>query len=190
MSKRENFLFGTTPMMVGSIQGITIASTDPAEFGDGNLIRVANTDQTDAVAYAEPEQAISVKGGGDVVLDRLSRLIVIATRAGGTGTWGADLTFRRYQSTTGNVDIAIVLALQDVQETMIQVFDNPFPETFMVLNSGTAAMADTLDTILTLTPGSATISSFAVHFFIVPGHVANDSNKGVNLSASEFRSNP
>ncbi len=190
MARRENFFFGETPMLIGSVQGTTAASTDPAAFGDGNLLRVANTDQTDAVGYAEPEQIISVKGGGAVVLDRLSRLIVISTRAGGTGTWGADLTFRRDQSTTGNVDIAIVLALQDVQETAVQVFDNPFPETFMFLNSGTAAMADTLDTILTLTPGSATAVAFAVHFFLVPGHVANDSNKGVNLSSSEFKTNP
>lgn len=184
----ENFLFGKTPMLVGSIQGITIAATDEAEFGDGNLIRVANTDQTDAVAYAEPEQSIRVKGGGGVVLDRLARLIVFATRAAGTGTWAANLTFRRDESTTGNVIIPIVLALQDVQESMIQVFDNPFPADFMLLNSGTAALADVLDTTLLLTPGSATISSFAVHFIIVPGHVASESDKGANLSAAEFRS--
>ena len=190
MAKFENFLFGTTPILVGAISGKSAASTNEAEFADGGLIRVANTDQSDAVGYAEPEQSIRVKAGGGVVLDRLSRLIVFATREGGTGNWLANLIFRRDQSTTGNVTIPIVLALEGVHETMIQVIDNPFPNDFMLLNSGTAALDDTLDTTLFLTPGSATAIAFSVHFLIVPGHVANDSNKGAALSTDEFLTNP
>lgn len=177
--KNENFNFETSPML----GHIAIYQTD----GTTNLqsmsafLSAFAINGASALPYVEPEQLKSVGNDGHI-LDALSRLLIFATRGGGTGTWSANLNFRR---TATGTSYAVPFDIALANTTPVIALDGPFDQDFMKA-LGSPSLTDELTCSVTVTPGSASVVDLAVMAFIVPGFVDGTSNKGANLSAPQF----
>jgi len=184
MSQTERFKFGVSPMIVRHGAGVTNGTTaaqDVVAWGD--MVRLnAGT----GIAFVEPQAAMSSNANRYHTIDNLSsRLIVMATRSAGTGTWSATVDFRRATSNPVT-SVPVTIEIMSSVASPIAAFDAPFPADFLKQHVGTETITDVIQCRLRVTPGSATAAAIGFVAIMAPGHVNSDSDKGANLSAPQF----
>ena len=125
-----------------------------------------------------------MQGNAGHVLDNLTRLIVLATRSNGTGTWAATLDLHRKVAGATEISFAFNVPLQTASP-VASVVDAPFAfGAFKV--EGTELIADEIFANIEVTPGEAAVASVAVIAMLVPGFVNASSDKGANVSVAPY----
>lgn len=185
MPANEQFNFGTTPYAMWAGTFTTDGTTDTQLAGASTNWTVINGG--DPILYAEPEKNI-LTGNRNVILDRLTRLILIVTRSAGTGTWIVPFrTLRGGVVGSGSVSIVTDSSAPLISAPRPLAFDNPLVFGAAKSKGGGEAMTDPVTgNIGAITPGSTTIAVINVTAFLVPGFVDGSSNKGANLSAPQY----
>ena len=182
LGRHENFHFEQSPIIafhgVGTTDGTTVPQTVVTLSA---MIAINPENPAETSVFAEPEQTIRVSGNTGHVLDNLSRLIILAGRTAGTGTWSAGLQFFRESTLEKTVSFQVPL----LDSSPVIVLDSPLPADFAKTGS---ALDDVINAALIVIPGEAAASTIYVVALLVPGFVASQSNKGANLSARQFLS--
>ncbi len=133
--------------------------------------------------YVEPEQNITLKNEHHI-LDKLTRLLVFASRDVGTGSWSVDLLIRRTTSSQNQILINIDIPL-GTSPAPVAISD-PLGANGMKSKNGAETMADKLVSWGTVRPGQAVAANVSIYAVLVPGFVSGESNKGANLSAPQY----
>lgn len=178
----ERINFATSRYMAMSRIGTTDGTTNEQAIGGAAPWYCVNS-PTQTLAYCEPEKQ-HIEGNEDLTLDRMTRLVILPARSGGTGAWTGKIRLSRSGSANNVQDISFTIPLTNAPVPI--VIDDPLDVDCMKSTNGGEALTDFFFAHLLVTPGQAAAADVSVFAFLMPGFVVGDSNKGANVSARHY----